>query len=82
MNNHPIAITEIPIEVLFSIIGALVTALGVLAMLAYKDLKREVQLNRKEAASHRVRMASAFTYLRLLCEKAGIPFHVDDGGGD
>lgn len=67
--------TGIPVEYLFSIIGAMVA-------LVYLDLRREVKILRKESQGRAVQLTGIRFVLASVCKKLDIPFELrsnDDG---
>lgn len=62
--------TGIPIDVLFSLIGVLGSAI-------YLDIKKDVRILKRESSQRSVTLAKWGVYLRQLCKAAGIPFQTD-----
>jgi hypothetical protein len=68
--------TGIPIEILFGIIGALVSFI-------YADLKREVRILRRESNDRTVKISKLSIILGMVCHKLGVPFgHILDDKDD
>lgn len=63
--------TGIPVEYLFSIIGALL-------MLIYLDVKRDLKNLRNNASRRDLVLARVSGALRFVCHKLKIPFREDD----
>jgi hypothetical protein len=65
------ALTGIPVELLFTIIGTLIVGI-------YLDLKREVRSLRKESNVRGTSIALIRQAVNAICNHIKLPFHIED----
>lgn len=63
--------TGIPVEVLFTVIAALISGI-------YLDLKREVRMLRSESRDRGVALAVIKNSFNNLCKHLKAPFHIEE----
>lgn len=71
------SLTTIPIEVLFAIIGGLITIVGALGSWIGNGIVREIRSLRQESNARGVQLTKQSTILAVICNKLGIPYNSD-----